>query len=107
MRSPSLPRRKPNPLAQAATGARASEQDLRKYRAYLDDTDLSEEQKLELLQTLWSILSAFVDQGFGVDSVLLAQPQHREGTAETDAAAEKDTSPIAGQPCVNSEGVGS
>ena len=88
MRSPSLPPLEPTPLAQATTGARASEEDLREYLPYLDDTHLSEDQKLELLQTLRSILSAFVDQGFGVDSVHLAQPQHQNGTAETDAAAE-------------------
>jgi hypothetical protein len=70
--------------------ARASEEDLREYLPHLDGTNLSEDQKIELLQTLWSIISAFVDQGFGVDSVLLARPQHQDGTAETDAAAEKD-----------------
>lgn len=88
MRSPSPPRLEPSPLAQAATGGRASEEDLREYLPYLDDTNFSEDQKLELLQTLRSILSAFVDQGFGVDSVHLARPQHQDGTAETDAAAE-------------------
>lgn len=88
MHSPTLPRRKPPSLALAATDARASEEDLREYLPYLDDTHLSEDQKIELLQTLWSIMSAFVDQGFGVDSVHLAQPQHQDGTAETDAAAE-------------------
>lgn len=81
MRSPSSPRLEPSSLAQAAT-------DAREYLPYLADTNLSEDQKLELLQTLRSILSAFVDQGFGVDSVLLARPQHQDGTAETDAAAE-------------------
>lgn len=88
MRSPSPPRLEPSPPAQAATGVRASEEDLREYLPYLDDTYRSEDQKLELLQTLRSILSAFVDQGFGVDSVLLARPQHHDGTTETDAAAE-------------------
>jgi hypothetical protein len=88
MRSPALPRWKPPSLALAATDARASEEDLREYLPYLGDMHLSEDQKIELLQTLWSILSAFVDQGFGVDSVHLAQPQHQDGTAETDAAAE-------------------
>lgn len=89
MRSPSPPRLEPGPLAQATPDARASGEDLREYLPYLDDTHLSEDQKLELVQILRSILSAFVDQGFGVDSVLLARPQHQDGTAETDAAANK------------------
>lgn len=87
MHSPALPRRKSPSLALAATDARASDEDLREYLPYLGDTHLSEDQKIELLQTLWSIISAFVDQ-VGVDSVHLAQPQHQNGTAETDAAAE-------------------
>ncbi len=62
--------------------------DVERYRMHLGGLDLSETQATELLETLWSILSAFVDQGFGVDSVLLARPQHQDGTAETDAAAE-------------------
>ncbi|MGC1951653.1 MAG: hypothetical protein WA970_03540 [Gammaproteobacteria bacterium] len=66
--------------------------DIEQYRKHLDGLDLSEAQATELLETLWSILSAFVDQAFGVDSVLLARPQHQDGTAETDAAAEKTLS---------------
>lgn len=66
--------------------------DLERYRNHLDGLDLSEAQAAELLETLWSILSAFVDQAFGVDSVLLARPQHQDGLAETDAAAEKTPS---------------
>jgi hypothetical protein len=66
--------------------------DIERYRAHLDGLDLSEAQAAELLQTLGSILSAFVDQAFGVDSVLLARPQHQDGTAETDAAAKKSPS---------------
>ncbi len=36
---------------------------------YLAHTNLSEAQKIELLQTLWSIMSAFVDLAFRTDSV--------------------------------------
>jgi len=66
--------------------------DLERYRKHLKGLDLSDDQAAELLETLWSILSAFVDQAFGVDSVLLARPQHQDGTAETDAAAKKTLS---------------
>jgi hypothetical protein len=74
MRSPALPRREPPSPAQAAPGARASEEDLREYLPYLGDMDLSEAQKIELLQALWSIMSACVDLAFGADPVQQALP---------------------------------
>lgn len=74
MRPPTLPRPEPPSLAQAATSNRASQEDLREYLAFLDDTNLSEVQKIELLQTLWSIMSACVDLAFGTDPVQQALP---------------------------------
>lgn len=68
------PRPEPPSLAQAAISNPASHEDLRKYLAFLDDTNLSETQKTELLQTLWSIMSAFVDLAFGTDPVQQALP---------------------------------
>ncbi|MGF7210841.1 hypothetical protein GGE65_005453 [Skermanella aerolata] len=38
-----------------------------KYLTDLADFDITEAQKIELLQTLWSIMRAFVDLGFEVD----------------------------------------
>ncbi len=66
--------------------------DLERYRKYLKGLDLSDAQTAELLETLRSILSAFVEQAFAVDSVLLARPQHQDGPAETDAAAQRSPS---------------
>lgn len=43
--------------------------DVNKYRSHVENFDLTEEQKLELLETLWSIMTAFVDLGFGADAV--------------------------------------
>lgn len=40
--------------------------DIGKYQALLDDCDLSEEQKEEVLRALWSIVVTFVELGFGV-----------------------------------------
>lgn len=40
--------------------------DIEKYQAYLDDPNLSDEQKEEFLQALWSIVVTFVELGFGV-----------------------------------------
>jgi hypothetical protein len=74
MRSPPSSRSEPPALAQAATSNRGAQENLREYLAFLDDTNLSETQKIELLQTLWSIMSAFVDLAFGTDPVQQALP---------------------------------
>lgn len=87
MRSPALPRREPPSLAQAATGAGASEEDLREYLAYLDDTNLSEAQKIELLQALWSIMSACVDLAFGADPVQQSLPSSAASQDTDDSIA--------------------
>lgn len=36
------------------------------YKHYLEDTDLDEQQKREVLEALWSIITSFVSLGFGV-----------------------------------------
>jgi hypothetical protein len=43
--------------------------DPEKYRKYLPETDWSEKVQDEWLSTLWDMMSAFVDLGFGTDSV--------------------------------------
>ena len=43
--------------------------DYEKYAPYLEDADLTEEQKREFLETLWSIMVSFVDLGFGIHPV--------------------------------------
>lgn len=52
------------------------------YMEYVDDLELTEAQKVEFLRTLWTIMSAFVELGFGVDSVIpmLAQKASENGT---------------------------
>ena len=49
--------------------------DANDYKSCLEDTDLSEAQKAELLQNLWHIMSAFVDMGWGVDNISLFFPE--------------------------------
>ena len=44
------------------------------YWAYLDDMDLTDDQKTSILEALWSIMAAFVDLGFGADSVQFVLP---------------------------------
>lgn len=43
--------------------------DVSKYQSQMNSFDMTEEQKRELLEILWSIMAAFVDLGFGVDPV--------------------------------------
>ena len=50
--------------------------DIEKYRQDLEGFDLTDEQARELLQTLWSIMTTFVELGFGVDSVQYLLAQH-------------------------------
>ncbi len=45
--------------------------DLKKYNEHVKDFNLSEEEEAELLKTIWQIMAAFVDIGFGVDSIQL------------------------------------
>lgn len=40
--------------------------DLDHYQSYLDDPALTPDQKAEIVTALWSIITAFVELGFGV-----------------------------------------
>lgn len=40
--------------------------DVERYQEYLDGADLTDAQKQEFLQALWSIIVSFVELGFGV-----------------------------------------
>lgn len=46
--------------------------DLEKYRRHVVHFDMPEEEKTELLRTIWRIMQNFVDRAFGEDSVQLA-----------------------------------
>jgi hypothetical protein len=67
----------------------ASTEKLRKYLHYMENPDLSEPQKIEYLQTLWSMMSAFVDLGFEANFVQQTSPPVRvnvDGDNNTDPA---------------------
>lgn len=66
--------------------------DAGKYRAHVDDLDLTEEEKLAFLQTVWSIMVAFVDLGFRVDSVtqILSAFAEASSNGDSDALKEKE-----------------
>jgi hypothetical protein len=54
--------------------------DATKYMAHVEEFDMTDEQKVEFLRTLWSIMAAFVNLGFGVDSVLPLLTQQAQST---------------------------
>ncbi|MBM9593945.1 hypothetical protein [Roseitranquillus sediminis] len=62
-------------IAVAAKPRPSVEIDTAKYQKYLDDPSLSEDQKEEIIQALWLIITAFVDLGFGVHPAQQVQEQ--------------------------------
>jgi len=50
--------------------------DVERYQAYLDDPALTPDQKAKFIGALWTIISAFVELGFGVHPVQLACGKH-------------------------------
>ena len=64
--------------------------DIKRYEHFLDDANLTETQKHELLASLWRIVTQFVQMGFGVHPVQQAKAQQRCGQAsfeESDLSA--------------------
>ena len=56
-------------VAEKAPSSAGSALNVDTYRAHIEEFDLTEEQTAELLGALWEIMKAFVDLGFGVDSI--------------------------------------
>ena len=52
-----------------------SELDLEKYRPLIAEFEMSEDEKNALLESLWHIMKAFVDMGFGVNSIQILFPE--------------------------------
>lgn len=48
------------------------------YADYLEESDLTDEQKREFIETLWNIVIAFVDLGFGIHPLQQACEQNSE-----------------------------
>ena len=59
-----------------------------KYLALLDDSDITQEQAVEFLRALNSILVTCVDLGFGVDAVQLAIPGLAQLCEQSESDAE-------------------
>ena len=49
--------------------------DLEAYMPLLEDTDILDDQKLELLRALYAIMASFVDLGFSLDAGPCGKPQ--------------------------------
>lgn len=83
--------REPNDTAlvpvEDRAGAGTLPLDVAKYREHVDDLDLTEAQKAELLRTLWWIMATFVDLGFRVDSVQVLLPAFNEAASLEESGA--------------------
>lgn len=68
---------------------RSVEIDVARYQAYLEDEALSPAQKEEIIHALWTILSSFVELGFGVHPTQQSCGQVEE-TLEVPSDGESD-----------------
>ena len=57
--------------------------DVSLYESYLQDSDLSEDQKREFLEALWSVIVGFVDLGFGLHPVQQAMADNASDSVAT------------------------
>lgn len=80
--------------------------DVSRYSQHIAELEITEAQANELLKTLWGIMSAFVDLGFGGDPLRLAVPllfedsfpglsnevslEHTDNSSNAEDAARKD-----------------
>lgn len=53
--------------------------DVSLYEKYLEDTNLTDEQKKEFLETLWSLVVSFVDLGFDIHPIQQACGEKANG----------------------------
>lgn len=75
--------------------------DVEKYQHMLDDSGMSDAQKRETLEALWSLIVVFVDLGFGVHPVQKAYGQVTKeldphGQTDSHETSPKDTDPTEG-----------
>ncbi|WP_300071798.1 hypothetical protein [uncultured Ruegeria sp.] len=82
--------------ASKRSGLRTVEIDVERYQAYLDDPALSDAQREDIIQALWTIIVAFVELGFGVHPVQQAcgQPEKELDPADkpdSDVVKSSDT----------------
>lgn len=63
------------------------------YRQYVDHYDLTEDQKIELLRQVWTIMESFVDRAFGSSSeqILLGTVAENDTRCDHDSVDSRDT----------------
>jgi len=66
------------------------------YGTYLEDSDLSDEQKREFIETLWSIVVSFVDLGFGIHPLQQALPDGCEQLSDLSEILASDLGNVVG-----------
>ena len=54
--------------------------DVQKYLKLVEDLDLTEAQKVDLIKTVWAVVESFVDQAFGVHPVQLCRADSKRKT---------------------------
>ena len=72
---------------------RIVEIDTAKYQKYLDDPSLNDEQRQQIIEALWSIITAFVDLGFGVHPMqeVIGDEACGQLTVEVDQSGDTDS----------------
>lgn len=80
--------------------------DVEYYQSFLDDEDITEEQKKELIETIWNIVVSFVDLGFGIEPVqqaIEAGQNHTQDKSQADSDFVKQTDQTDKLNCTNTE----
>lgn len=60
--------------------------DIEKYMRHVDHLDMSQDDKIKFIHTMWSIMEAFADKAFGLDATSLATLANTEFVARPDSA---------------------
>ena len=79
--------------------------DLDHYQSYLDDPDLTANQKAEIVRSLWTIITAFVELGFGVHPAQQAcgkrqKSLDRKGKSESTESNQDENDPDLDAPAI-------
>ena len=59
--------------------------DYEKYRPLLDEFNLADDKKDELIDVMWALLDGFVERAYGMDSVQKVVNKQNDKARETDS----------------------
>ena len=77
-------------VSEAPDARRALQVDMEKYQALLEDIDIPEDHKKQMIEALWSIVVAFVEIGYGVHPVQQACGKVNENKDKAVIAEQND-----------------